>query len=140
MGWGEYVDELVARLRREGRDGEGRRSVAEAVSVATEAVARLLGAVGEARHVRSAAMRLAFAGECIGSDRVARVPADLPPAALLGDALRLVAAAHDALHVGVRHQSPVPMLAQVRARRQLRAAYDALSRERAARLERTALP
>jgi len=134
--WGEYIDELVASLRR---DGGSRQALAEAVDAATDAVARLVGGSGEARHARVAAMRLSFVRVRVGGDHASRVPADLPASALLTDALRLVAAAHDALRVGVPYDGPVALLTQVRARVQLRAAYDALSRERTERLEPVAL-
>jgi hypothetical protein len=131
VSWGEYVDGLVAALRRDGGSGQ---SLAEALAAAADAVAGLIGG-SEARHVRVAAMRLAFVRERVGLDHLSRVPADVPASALLLDALRLVAAAHDALRVGVSHEGRGGLLAQVRARVQLRAAYDALSRERAQRLE-----
>jgi len=126
--WGEYVDGLVARLERDGGAGQ---SVAEAVDAATDAVARLIGVSHEARHAQVAAMRLGFARERVGGAPTAPVPADLPAAALLADALRLVAAAHDALRVAGRPSEPAALLAQSRARVHLRAAHEALSRQRA---------
>jgi hypothetical protein len=147
VGWGEYVDELVLRLRRDGGPAQTvtpsvapsvSPSVAEAVDAAAEAVARVTADGGHARHARVAAMRIAFARDCVGGGRTVRLPTDLPAAGLLADALRLVAAAHDALRAGHPLDSPVAMLARVRARVQLRAAYEALSREKAERLEAVA--
>ncbi len=137
MAWGEYVDGLVAGL---GRDGGSGQSVAEAVDAATDAVARLICVSHEGRHARVAAMRLGFARERVGSADTPLVPADLPAAALLADALRLVAAAHDALRVAGRpSDTPAASLMQSRARVQLRAAYEALSREQAERREAVAV-
>jgi hypothetical protein len=135
VGWGEYVERLLTELRR---DGASRQSVAEAVSAASSAVSRLVEE-SKARHARVAAMRLAFVRECLGARTASGVPADLPSSVLVSDALRLVAGAHDALRVEYPFDSRVALLAQVRARRQLRAAYDALVRERAERLASVAL-
>jgi hypothetical protein len=137
VGWGEYVDGLVLRL---GRDGGSARTVAEAIDAAAEAVVRLIAASGDVRHARVAAMRIAFARDCVGDGQASRTPTDLPATALLSDALRLVAAAHDALRGGLPFDSPGALVARVRARLQLRAAYEALTREQAERLEIVALP
>jgi hypothetical protein len=135
VGWGEYVERLLTELRRH---GASRQSVAEAVGAASGAVGRLVED-SKARHARVAAMRLAFVRECLGARAASGVPGDLPASVLVSDALRLVAGAHDALRVEYPFDSRVALLAQVRARRQLRAAYDALVRERAERPESVAL-
>jgi hypothetical protein len=140
VGWGEYVDDLVLRL---GRDGESADAVAEAIDAAAHAVVRVISAsddeLDEGRHARVAAMRIAFARDGVGGSRAAWSPADLPASTLLSEAQRLVAAAHDALRAGRPLDSSAVLLARVRARAQLRAAYEALSREQAERLEAVAL-
>jgi hypothetical protein len=132
VAWAEYVDGLEAGLRREGSG----RSVAEAVDAAADVVARLVSGSNEGRHARVAAMRLGFAREHVGSNGAALVPADLDASALLSDALRLVAAAHEALRAAERpSDTPAVLLTQSRARVHLRAAHGALTREWADRLE-----